>query len=33
MADVAAAVSFLVSPGAGYITGEILNVNGGAFMP
>jgi 3-oxoacyl-[acyl-carrier protein] reductase len=27
--DVAAAVSFLVSPGADYITGETLRVNGG----
>src|SRR5699024_12353455 len=29
VADVAAAVAFLVSPAAGYITGETLNVNGG----
>jgi 3-oxoacyl-[acyl-carrier protein] reductase len=31
--DVAAAVTFLVSPAAGYITGETLHVNGGLFMP
>lgn len=30
--DIAAAVSFLVSDGAGYITGETLNVNGGMHM-
>lgn len=30
--DVAAAVRFLVSPQAGYITGETLNVNGGLHM-
>ncbi len=30
--DVAAAVAFLVSPAAGYITGETLNVNGGLYM-
>lgn len=30
--DVAAAVSFLVSPAAGYITGETLHVNGGMYM-
>lgn len=30
--DVAAAVAFLVSPAAGYITGETLNVNGGMHM-
>jgi len=28
-ADVADAVAFLVSPGAGYITGETIRVNGG----
>ena len=28
-ADVAAAVAFLVSDQAGYVTGETLNVNGG----
>jgi 3-oxoacyl-[acyl-carrier protein] reductase len=32
-ADVAAAVLFLVSPQAGYITGETLHVNGGMYMP
>ncbi|MBK1734630.1 3-oxoacyl-ACP reductase [Halorhodospira abdelmalekii] len=31
-ADVAAAVLFLASPGAGYITGETLHVNGGMYM-
>lgn len=31
--DVAAAVLFLASPGAGYITGETLHVNGGMYMP
>lgn len=30
--DIAAAVAFLVSPAAGYITGETLHVNGGMFM-
>lgn len=30
--DVAAAVQFLVSPAAGYITGQTLHVNGGMFM-
>ena len=30
--DVAAAVSFLASPTAGYITGETLHVNGGMYM-
>ena len=32
-ADIAAAVSYLVSPRAGWITGETLNVNGGMHMP
>ena len=30
--DVAAAVSFLCSPDAGYITGQALNVDGGMEM-
>lgn len=30
--DIAAAAAFLVSPGAAYITGETLNVNGGLYM-
>ena len=30
--EVAHAVAFLASPGAGYITGEQLHVNGGMFM-
>jgi 3-oxoacyl-[acyl-carrier protein] reductase len=32
-ADVAAAVLFLCSPQAAYITGETLHVNGGMYMP
>ena len=31
--DIAKAVAFLVSPSAGYITGETLHVNGGMYMP
>jgi 3-oxoacyl-[acyl-carrier protein] reductase len=31
--DIAAAVLFLVSPQAAYITGETLHVNGGMYMP
>jgi 3-oxoacyl-[acyl-carrier protein] reductase len=31
-ADIAAAVAFLCSPGAAYITGETLHVNGGMYM-
>jgi 3-oxoacyl-[acyl-carrier protein] reductase len=30
--DVAAAVAYLASPGAGYITGAVLHVNGGMYM-
>ncbi len=30
--DVAAAVGFLLGPGAAYITGEVLNVSGGLYM-
>jgi 3-oxoacyl-[acyl-carrier protein] reductase len=30
--DVAAAVGFLVSPSAGYVTGQVLHVNGGLWM-
>lgn len=30
--DVAAAVSYLASPGAGYVTGTVLHVNGGMYM-
>ena len=31
--DIAHAVAFLAGPAAGYITGETLHVNGGAYMP
>ncbi|MGU3500094.1 SDR family NAD(P)-dependent oxidoreductase [Mycobacterium sp. C31M] len=30
--DVAGAVSFLCGPDAGYVTGQVLSVNGGAYM-
>ena len=33
VADIAEAVAFLAGPGAAYITGETLNVNGGMHMP
>jgi 3-oxoacyl-[acyl-carrier protein] reductase len=32
-ADIARAVAFLAGPGAAYITGETLHVNGGMYMP
>ena len=32
VADIAEAVAFLAGPGASYITGETLNVNGGMYM-
>jgi 3-oxoacyl-[acyl-carrier protein] reductase len=32
-ADIAAAVAFLCSPDAAYVTGETLHVNGGMYMP
>ena len=31
-ADVAALVTFLASPSAGHITGQVLHVNGGAYL-
>ena len=31
-ADIAAAVLYLASPGAVYVTGETLSVNGGMYM-
>ena len=31
-ADIAAAVAYLASPAASYITGETIHVNGGMFM-
>jgi 3-oxoacyl-[acyl-carrier protein] reductase len=33
VADIANAVAFLAGPGAAYITGETLHVNGGMYMP
>jgi 3-oxoacyl-[acyl-carrier protein] reductase len=30
--EVAEAVSFLAGPAAGYITGQVINVNGGLLM-
>lgn len=31
-ADVAATVAFLASPAAGHITGQVIHVNGGAYL-
>jgi 3-oxoacyl-[acyl-carrier protein] reductase len=31
--DIAAAVLYLASPAAAYVTGQTLNVNGGMLMP
>jgi len=31
-ADIAAAVAYLASPAAGYVTGCVLHVNGGMYM-
>jgi 3-oxoacyl-[acyl-carrier protein] reductase len=31
-ADIAQAVAYLASEGAGYVTGHVLDVNGGMFM-
>jgi len=30
--DIAAAVAFLASPAAGYVTGSTIHVNGGMYM-
>ena len=30
--DIAAAISFLISEDAGFVTGQTLNVNGGLYM-
>ena len=30
--DIASAVSYLAGPGAGYVTGQVLSVNGGMYM-
>lgn len=33
VADIAAGVEYLVSEGAGYVTGAVLDINGGHYMP
>lgn len=33
IADVVHAVMFLCSPACGYVTGQVIHVNGGMFMP
>ena len=30
--DVAAAVTFLAGPGASYITGQVIHINGGMYV-
>jgi 3-oxoacyl-[acyl-carrier protein] reductase len=30
--DIAAAVAYLASPAAGYVTGAVLHVNGGMYL-